>query len=281
MMDADMMVPAQEYNAENFVPAELLVNWIRPLIAEFIGPFALVFLGAGSIMMAKTQGFSDGGTLVAVALAHGLAIGLMVAAAGHISGGHYNPAVTIGLWAGGKIGLAKAVGYIIVQLLGAVVAAMLLRYIFPEAIRNATNLGVPAIIHAKDNPVIIIGTGRGLVIEAILTFFLMYVIYGTAVDSRGAHAIAPLAIGLTITMDVLMGGPLTGAAMNPARHFGPALVQNDWQDGWIYWIGPIVGALAAAIVFNYILIPRGAAEPGAQPSEHHDDPPGGRGERRR
>jgi aquaporin TIP len=269
MMDADVMVPAREYNAENFLPAELLANWIRPLIVEFMGPFALVFAGAGAIMTAYTQGYNNGGTLVAVALAHGLAIGLMIAAAGHISGGHFNPAVTIGLWAGGKVGAIKGIAYIVVQLLGAVVAALLLRYIFPEAVRNATNLGTPAIIHAKDNPLIIIGTGRGLVIEAILTFFLMYVIYGVAVDSRGAHAIAPLAIGLTITMDILMGGPLTGAAMNPARSFGPALVQNDWQDAWIYWLGPIVGALAAAVLFNYILIPRGAAEPSPQPSEHH------------
>jgi aquaporin TIP len=222
--------------------------------------------------MAATQGYApnNGATLVVVALAHGLAIGLMVAAAGHISGGHYNPAVTIGLWAGGKIGAVKGVAYIVVQLLGAVAAALVLRYIFPEAIRNATNLGVPAIIHAKENPFIIIGTGRGLVIEAILTFFLVYVIHGTAVDSRGAHAIAPLAIGLTITMDIFMGGPLTGAAMNPSRSFGPALVQNHWDDAWIYWLGPIIGALAASIVFNYILMPRGAAEPAPRPSEHHD-----------
>ncbi len=270
MMESDVMVPAREYNAENFLPAELLSEWIRPLAAEFLGPFALVFIGAGAIMTAYTQGFNNGGTLVAVALAHGLAIGLMVAAAGHISGGHYNPAVTIGLWAGGKIGAIKGVAYIAVQLLGAVVAALILHYIFPADVRDPTNLGTPGIIHAGENPLIIIGTGRGLVIEAILTFFLMYVIYGVAVDARGAHAIAPLAIGLTITMDIFMGGPLTGAAMNPARWFGPALVQNDWEDGWIYCLGPVVGALIAAIVFSYILIPRGAAEPAPQPSEHHD-----------
>ena len=274
MMETDVMVPAREYNAENFLPVNLLSTWIRPLVAEFVGPFALTFLGAGAIMTAYTQNFGNGGTLVAVALAHGLAIGLMVAAAGHISGGHYNPAVTFGLWLGGKIGTIKAIAYVIVQLLGAVVAALLLRYIYPEAVRNATNLGVPSIIHAGQNPLIIVGRSHAFVIEVILTFFLMYVIYGTAVDSRGAHAIAPLAIGLTITMDVLMGGPLTGAAMNPSRSFGPALVQNHWDDAWIYWLAPIIGAGIAAIAYNYILIPRGAAEPGPQPSEHHDEPVG-------
>ena len=204
-----------------------------------------------------------------VALAHGLAIGLMVAAAGHISGGHYNPAVTIALWAGGKIGLLKAIGYIAVQLAGAAVAALFLRYIFPSETRDALGLGVPAIIHEGDTPFIIVGAGHGFVIEALLTFFLVYVIHGVAVDSRGAHAIAPLAIGLTITMDILVGGPLTGAAMNPARHFGPALVQRAWDDAWIYWLAPIAGGVAASVLQNYVLIPRKVGFPEPMPSEHH------------
>jgi len=260
MAGNDMMVPARQLNAENFLPADLLEQWIRPLIAEFIGPFALVFIGAGSIMLAYTQGFSDGGTLVMVALAHGLAIGLMVAGAGHISGGHYNPAVTISLWLGGRIGAMKAAGYIIAQLAGAVVAALFLRYVFPAAVRDATDFGVPTLLHAGANPHIIVGRAHGLVIEAILTFFLVFVIHGTAVDKRGFNAIAPLAIGLTITMDILMGGPLTGAAMNPSREFGPALVHGEWSDWWVYWVGPIVGGAVASIVHNYIFIPRGAAE---------------------
>ncbi len=270
MRDNDMMFPSRDLHAENFVSRDLLAEWIRPLIAEFLGPFALVLIGAGSIMTAKTQGFSDGGTLLLVALAHGLAIGLMIAAAGHISGGHYNPAVTIGLWLGGKIGAMKSVGYIVAQLAGAVVAAAVLHLIFPEAIRDATKLGVPQINYAGDADGIIVGRSHALILEVIMTFFLMYVIYGVAVDTRGAHAIAPLAIGLTITMDILLGGPLTGAAMNPARHFGPALVQGEWKDAWLYWVGPIIGAALAAIVQAYILIPREDAEPTAQPTEHHD-----------
>lgn len=260
MADNDMMVPARKLNAENFLPADLLEQWIRPLIAEFIGPFALVFIGAGSIMLAYTQGFSDGGTLVMVALAHGLAIGLMIAGAGHISGGHYNPAVTISLWLGGRIGAMKAVGYIIVQLAGAVVAALFLRYIFPAAVRDATDFGVPTLAQAGANKYFIVGRAHGLVIESILTFFLVFVIHGTAVDKRGFNAIAPLAIGLTITMDILMGGPLTGAAMNPSREFGPALVHGEWSNWWVYWVGPIFGGAVASIVHNYIFIPRSPAE---------------------
>lgn len=258
--DNDVMVPAAGYNAENFIPADLLANWIRPLIAEFIGPFALTFIGAGSIMLAYTQGFSDGGTLVMVALAHGLAIGLMIAGAGHISGGHYNPAVTVSVWLGGRIGTLKSVAYIVAQLAGAVVAALFLRYLYPTAVRDATDFGVPTLLHSGANPHIMVGRAHGLVIEAILTFFLVFVIHGTAVDKRGFNAIAPLAIGLTITMDILMGGPLTGAAMNPSRQFGVALVHGEWTDWWVYWVGPIVGGCVASIVHNYIFIPKSSYE---------------------
>ncbi|MEX2245399.1 MAG: MIP/aquaporin family protein [Dehalococcoidia bacterium] len=268
--DTDIMVPAREFNAENFLPADLLANWIRPLVAEIIGPFALVFAGAGSIMLAITQGYGDGGTLVMVALAHGLAIGLMIAGAGHISGGHYNPAVTAGLWLGGKIGTVKAVAYVAAQLIGATVAAMLLKEIFDTSTASLAN-AVPSVNYggAGDNDLIIVGKQNAFILEVVCTFFLVYVIYGVAVDSRGAHAIAPLAIGLTITMDILFAGPLTGAAMNPSRHFGPALVEGEWKDGWLYWAAPMLGATIAAIVQNYIFIPRSQAAPEARPSEHH------------
>ncbi len=266
--DNDMMMPARDFNAEAFLPNDLLEKWIRPLLAEFIGPFALVFMGAGAIMTASTQGYSDGGTLVMVALAHGLAIGLMVAAAGHISGGHYNPAVTIALFIGGKIGAIKSVAYIIVQLAGAAFAAVLLKQIFDES--NASLVGaIPAINYDGANDAVIIGRQNAIIIEVVATFFLVYVIHGVAVDSRGAHAIAPLAIGLTVTMDILMAGPLTGAAMNPARHFGPALIEGEWKDAWIYWVAPIAGGVLASIVHNYIFIPRSLGFPDVKPSEHH------------
>ncbi len=269
MANNDVMVPAHEFNAQNFLPEDLLARWIRPLIAEMLGAFALTFIGAGAIMTAYTKGFNDGGTLLLVALAHGLAIGLMIAGAGHISGGHYNPAVTIALWVGGKIGTMKSIGYIAVQLLGAVLGALLLRYIFNSTIRDATNFGIPTINYANDNDLLIVGRAHAFVLEVVLTFLLVYVIYGTAIDKRGAHAIAPLAIGLTITMDILVAGPLTGAAMNPSRFFGPALVQGEWKDGWVYFLAPAVGAVLASIVQNFILIPREDAEPMAEPTEHH------------
>lgn len=273
MADNDMMLPARDLNAENFLPRELLADWIRPLLAEFIGAFALTLIGAGSIMMAKTQGYNNGGTLLMVALAHGLAIGLMVAAAGHISGGHYNPAVTIALWLGGKIGAIKAVAYIAVQLTGAVVAALILKHLFDNSVATLKD-AIPSVNYGSaggspDTDGIILGRQNALILEVILTFFLVYVIHGVAVDARGPHAIAPLAIGLTITMDILMAGPLTGAAMNPSRHFGVALVDGTWTDWWIYWVGPIIGGAAASIVQNYIFIPREDAAPVSQPSEHH------------
>jgi MIP family channel proteins len=271
MADNDLMMPAKDFNAEAFLPQDLLAQWIRPLIAEFIGPFALVFIGAGAIMTAITQGWAapgTGGFLVMVALAHGLAIGLMVAAAGHISGGHYNPAVTISLFIGGKIGLVKSAGYIIAQLLGATVAALVLKEIFDDSIAELKN-AIPTVNYASSQDGIIVGRTNALCIEIIATFFLVYVIHGVAVDSRGAHAIAALAIGLTITMDILMAGPLTGAAMNPSRHFGPALVEGEWKDTWIYWVGPIIGGGLASIVHNYIFIPRSVGFPETMPGEHH------------
>lgn len=265
---ADMMVPARDFNADQFVDESLLDRWVRPLIAEAIGPFALVFIGAGAIMTAGTQGYSNGGTLVAVALAHGLAIALMVAAAGHISGGHYNPAVTVGLFIGGKIGLIKGVAYIVAQLVGAVLAALLLKQIFDESPIELKS-AIPAINYSADGDGVIVGRSNAFILEVVTTFFLVYVVCGVAVDSRGPHAIAALAIGLTVTMDILMAGPLTGAAMNPARHFGPALVEGEWKDTWVYWAAPITGGVLASIVHNYIFIPRRLGFPEPTPSEHH------------
>jgi MIP family channel proteins len=192
----------------------------------------------------------------------------MVAAAGHISGGHYNPAVTVALFLGGKIGLVKSAGYIIAQLLGAVVAALVLKEIFDDSIADLA-AAIPAVNYASSQDGIIVGRANALCLEIVTTFFLVYVICGTAVDSRGPHAIASLAIGLTITMDILIAGPLTGAAMNPARHFGPALVEGEWKDTWIYWVGPIIGGGLASIVHNYVLIPRAVGFPEPKPTEHH------------
>ena len=195
-------------------------------LAEFLGPLTLVVAGVGAII--STQNLGDGGNLVAVALAHGLAIGLMVAALGHISGGHFNPAVTISMLATGEIGVTRAVRYVVAQVLGATAGAGLLTLIFPALGpmgRNniGVNLGLPGL--GPDVSV----TGA-LIMEVLMTLFLVLVICGTAVDPRGPKAIAPLAIGLIITMDILGGGRITGAAMNPARAIGPAFVQQEFTN---------------------------------------------------
>jgi MIP family channel proteins len=209
----------------------------RRCVAEFIGTFTLIFIGGGA-------GIVSGQDIVAVALANGLAIGIMVSNLGHISGGHFNPAITLGFLVTKRIEARLAVLYWAFQLLGAIVAALILRGLFT----HAEFLG--AVPHAPG-----IGAGKGFVIEIILTFFLVWAVFATAVDSRGAFkSIAGLAIGLTITMDVFMGGPLTGAAMNPARAFGPELVGSFFGEGWIYWLGPIIGALIAAVGYDYLYL---------------------------
>jgi aquaporin TIP len=222
-------------------------------VAEFVGPFTLVIAGVGAII--SIQNLSDGGNLVAVALAHGLAIGLMVAALGQVSGGHFNPAVTLSMLATGQIAITRAISYIIAQVLGATAGAGVLTLIFPALGpmgRNnpGVNLGLPGL--GPD-----VSLSGALIMEAVMTFFLVLVIFGTVIDPRGPKAIAPLAIGLIITMDILTGGRITGAAMNPARALGPAIVQQDFTNWWIYWVGPIIGGLIAAFAYTSIWLGNG------------------------
>lgn len=226
----------------------------RKLVAEFIGTFALIFMGAGSIIV-----FGGGqADLVAIALAHGLAIALMVSALGHISGGVFNPAVAVGLWATRRLDTITTVAYIAAQLVGATAAAFALKSLFPDALGEAANWGTPLLSSETDFT-------QGVLIEAILTFFLMIAIFGTALDARGPK-VGGFAIGLIITMDILAGGPLTGAAMNPARTFGPALANGIWDDHLVYWIGPIIGAVVAALVYHYLFLDREAEAMAAKAS---------------
>ena len=205
-----------------------------------MGTFALIFVGMGSIVFAGQTG------LVGVALAHGLVIAIMASAVGHISGGHFNPAVTFGFLVTRRIAPSLAGVYWAAQLAGAVLGALALRATFP----SEANLdsGVP-VLHET------IGAGSGVLLEAILTFFLVWVIFATAADPGGAFkSIAGLAIGFTITLDILAGGPLTGAAMNPARALGPELVQNVWDDFWVYLVGPAAGAAVAALAYDWLYL---------------------------
>ena len=214
-------------------------DWLRRGVAEFVGTFALVFIGVGSILF-------SGGQLVPIALAHGLVIAVMASAVGHISGGHFNPAVTFGFVVTRRMELPLAAVYWVTQLLAGIVASLALSFVFP----NQANLdnGVPVVNEA-------VGLGPAVLAEAILTFFLVWVVFATAADPGGAFkSIAGLAIGLTITFDILAGGPLTGAAMNPARALGPELVQGVWSDWWVYWVGPLAGGGLAALVYEYLYL---------------------------
>ncbi|HYQ89202.1 MAG TPA: MIP/aquaporin family protein [Candidatus Binatia bacterium] len=219
----------------------------RSFLAETIGTFGLIFFGVGSIM--QQQATQTVGT-TGIAVAHGLAILIGVYAFGQISGAHFNPAVSFGFWVTRRIGLLKMISYWIAQLLGASLAAWVLCTIYQGGPVDV-HLGTPAI-----DPTI--GPKMGVAIEAILTFFLVTVIFGTAVDPRAPAGFAGLAIGLTITVDVLMGGALTGAAMNPARAFGPALAARYWQDQWVYWVGPLLGGGVAAILYDRFFLARRA-----------------------
>jgi aquaporin TIP len=213
---------------------------LRRGVAELIGAFALIFVGVGSIV------FTQGQDLLAVGFAHGLTIAIMASAVGHISGGHFNPAVTLGFLVTRRIVPAVAVVYWLAQLSGAVLGALALRALFPSVAN--LDAGVPVLSPTID-------AAAGIGIEALLSFFLVWVIFATAVDEGGAFkSIAGLAIGLTITIDVLAAGPLTGAAMNPARAFGPELVQGIWDDWWVYWIGPGIGAVVAALAYDWLYL---------------------------
>jgi aquaporin Z len=218
----------------------------KAAVAEFVGTFALIFFGAGAIVM--TGGPNDGGNLVAIALAHGLAIGIMVSIMAHISGGVFNPAIQVALWVTGKMPTGRSGVYIVAQLLGAAAAAATLKYVLPVAAFDATNGGIPAVAPG-------LALGKAVVIEALLTFFLVWAVFGTAVDDRGSFArTAGFTIGLMITIDIFVGANLTGAAMNPARWFGPALITNDWSIWWVWIVGPIAGGIIAGVGYWYLFL---------------------------
>jgi MIP family channel proteins len=220
----------------------------RHFAAEFVGVFALTFVGGGAIIASQSMG---GIGLLAVALAHGIALAIMVSATMHISG-HINPAVTIGFLVTRRIEPMMAGVYIVAQLLGAVAAAAALKFLFPPDQFLAVH-GTIQEIAAN------VTTAQAVFLEAIATFFLTFVVFGTAVDPRGPK-IGGLAIGFTITAGILAIGPLTGGSMNPARSFGPAFVTGNFYGQFVYWVGPILGSICAALLYEYVLLGR-AREP--------------------
>lgn len=223
----------------------LAATLLRALAAEALGTCLFIFVGAGAIV---TDRMTNGGLgLVGIALAHGLALAVMVSAFGGISGGHFNPAVTVGVWIAGKIPTRDGIAYIIAQLVGAVVAGIALLTAFRPEWWGPVHLGTPTLGVALG-----VGQLRGTAVEALLTMMLVLVVFLTAVDEAAPRSIAGFGIGLTLAFDILVGGPLTGAAANPARAFGPALASGHWDFHYIYWIGPLVGGIIAAVLYRYV-----------------------------
>ncbi|MDQ3990763.1 MAG: aquaporin [Actinomycetota bacterium] len=220
---------------------------VQRLVAELVGTFALIFVGVASILAA---GVAPGAGLITVALAHGLTIAVMVTAVGHISGGHFNPAVTFGALVTGNISVRDAAAYIATQLAGGILGALTIRVAFPSSLWQQGALGTPTVAPG-------IAPGQAVIIEAVLTFFLVWVVFATAVDPEGAFAkVAGMAIGFTIALDIMAGGPFTGASMNPARTLGPAVAGGPWAGHWVYWVGPLLGGAAAAALYDLTMLRR-------------------------
>jgi MIP family channel proteins len=207
------------------------------LLAEAVGTFMLVVIGPGAAAVnLHTHGAV---THVGVALSFAFVILAGVYALGHISGAHFNPAVTTGFWLSGRFPRREVIPYVLAQLSGATAGALLLRVLLgADAQAAATVPSVSAL--------------SALIVETALTFFLMLVVMAVATDHRVASPAAGLAVGLTVGFDAMMGGPLTGASMNPARTFGPAIATGIWTDHWLYWLGPLLGAGLAVLTYGYL-----------------------------
>jgi aquaporin Z len=235
-------------------------DYVRRAAAEFVGTFALVFVGVGALIYGDVTG---------AAFAFGLVIAVMVSAVGFISGGHFNPAVTFGFFVTRRITVRLAVVYWVTQLVAAVAGAALLHWVLPKQIRDSITGGAPTLYTQ-------IGSGEGVVIEAVLTFFLVWVVFATAADPRGTFKqIAGLAIGFTITLDMLFAAKLTGGAMNPARAFGPQLIANHWAHWWVWYLGPLAGGAVAAVLYELLYLRPARPEPvGPAETELEEPAPG-------
>jgi MIP family channel proteins len=226
------------------------------MIAEFIGTMLFVFIVAGAVVvfgLVVSRGNLDPTLaavgLVPIALAQGFGLAILISNTAHISGGHLNPAVTISVWVAGKIDAVRALLYIVAQLAGAAAGAGIAAVIIPKSIWTQTHLGATSVnIHPFGS--INFSPGRAVFFEAVLTFILVYTVFATAVDERGSFkALSGLPIGLAVGVDILAGGYFTGASMNPARSFGPALISGHWTDFWVYVIGPVTGGILAAALY--------------------------------
>jgi aquaporin TIP len=211
----------------------------KAVVAEFVATFALIFIGAGAVIQ-YSAGKLD---LTGVALAQGLVLAIVVSITAHISGGLVNPAVAISLWVTGKLPSFRTIALIVAELAGAVAGAYLLKFLVPAAQFDAGGAGAPALGDG-------IAVGKGILIEAAATFLLVYAVFGTAIDQRGPFAkTAGFTIGLVIAFDIMAFAPYTGAAMNPARWFGPALAGGLWDNWYVWVVGPIAGGIIAGVLY--------------------------------
>jgi aquaporin Z len=221
------------------------------VIAEIVGTFLFFFVGIGAIATISRNSVISGvspdpsTSLIIIALAHGLALAVLVSALGAVSGAHFNPAVSFGVWISGQMPGRRAFAYIVAQLIGGLLAVILLRVIFP--LPYSPDLGRPQLFQGVD-PIV------GVAIEAVLTAVLLFAVFGTATDPRGPK-LGGLFIGLAVAADILMGGPLTGAAMNPARWFAPAAATGVWTDSVVWILGPLIGAAVAALAYRFFFLP--------------------------
>jgi aquaporin Z len=226
-----------------------MYNIPQKLTAEFLGTFALVFFGEGAICADQFLHGAGGLGLLGIAAAHGLAIAVMFAAFGEISGGHFNPAVTIGFWVTKRVNTIDVLLYWAVQLAGAIAASFLLKVIIPEDTWRAVALGTPEMV--RDLPRL-----SAMTLEALGTFFVVIVMFATAVDDKQstARSIAGFAIGLTFALGIMVAGPFTGGALNPARALGPALASAHWANWGVYWVGPLAGGFLAGFLYDSLYL---------------------------
>jgi MIP family channel proteins len=217
---------------------------VRRSVAELVGTFGFIFLGAGSVVAAQFPAAGYG--LLGIALAHGIALAVMVSATMGISGGHLNPAVTVSLLAGRRINGQTAIAYIVAQLVGATLAGFAIKFMLPSHVVSGVAAGTPIIANT-------LTAAQAIGIETLLTFFLASVVFGTCVNPE-APKVGGFAIGLVVFADIMIGGPMTGAAMNPARAFGPAVASGMWTGQFVYWVGPILGGIIAALLWDRVLI---------------------------
>jgi len=234
-------------------PWDVLRNDWRALLAEFVATMMFVFMGTGLLVSYnkdKSEGGDLGAGLVSISLGFGIALSTMIYTVANISGGHLNPAVTVGLLLIRQIEIFKALGYIACQIGGGIVGTALMYGVMPDNVTELIHMGATTLAPG-------VTPGEGCAIEICLTFILVFTVCATAElsgDLKSMGRFAPLAIGYSVLVDHMIGVPFTGASMNPARSFGPAVVSGYWLNHWVYWVGPIIGGIFAAVVYHYLFI---------------------------